>query len=93
MLPTRMSMQTIATDLNRSRLLQCAGHYGARQSRIDVADELPREEQEGTVNGGNAERSEPSPGRCSVRVRHFRTVRDNAIVSGRRRKGRRSLTA
>jgi hypothetical protein len=35
-----MSMQTIATDLNRSRLLQCAGHYGARQSRIDVADEV-----------------------------------------------------
>jgi len=35
-----MSMLTIATDLNRSRLLQFAGHYGASQSRIDVADDV-----------------------------------------------------
>jgi hypothetical protein len=38
-----MLMQTIATGQNRRRSLQCAGHYGANQYPIDVADEEIKE--------------------------------------------------
>jgi hypothetical protein len=34
-----MSMQTIATGLNRRRSSRCAGHYGAG-SNADVTDEV-----------------------------------------------------
>jgi hypothetical protein len=33
-------MQTIATGLNRRRSSRCVGHYGVRQYRTDVADEM-----------------------------------------------------
>jgi hypothetical protein len=37
-----MSMQTIATDLNRRRSSRYVGHYGASRYRIDVGDRVIR---------------------------------------------------
>jgi hypothetical protein len=46
-----MLMQTIATGQNRRRSLQCAGHYGTNQYRIDVADEAIKEAHTTSVRG------------------------------------------